>query len=182
MAGAVCHSRKPKCGWYVVNEQDRISVPFNGILLAASLVENDFMWFKFVYKHERALFIVSPPFHYISTPTCLCTCLCTRAWNKTELQYPSLGFPRSCVASSLLPSHCLLLKIKWCFNYILLCSKPFPEPRGLKSDIISYSSIGLLGSARQFLLRVSYTVVVRWCQLWAQLGLSSGLGFSQPDT
>lgn len=104
-------------------------------------------------------FITSPPQH-----ACV-PAFAPRAWNRTELQYPRLGFLRSCVASSLLPSHCLLLTIKWCFNYLLLCSKPCPEPRGLKSDIISYNSIGLLGSARQFLLRVSYAVAIQGCQL-----------------
>lgn len=63
---------KPKCGWSVVHAQGTVSVPLNGILLAASLVENGFIWFRFICKHGCVLFITSLP------PTCLCICFCIK--------------------------------------------------------------------------------------------------------
>lgn len=174
MGGVACHSRKPKCGWLVVHAQGTVSVPLNGIFFAASLVENGFIWFRFICTHGCVLFITS------LSPTCLCICFCTKGveQNRTAIcQSDVIEFLMSCVGSSLFPSHCLLFKIKWCFNYVLLCSKPSPEPRGLKQDIISRSSMGLLGPAEQFLLRLSHAVAVRWWSTVSSVGTITWCGF-----
>ena len=128
--GAACHLRKPRWGWLLVSGQGRVRVPFDGILLAASLVDNMIqiymqMWVCIIHNHS--LFSLHP-----HPAMCPCIRLAPRTWNKTELRYPNLGFLRSWgVGSNWLPAHCLLLRIKWCSSYLLLCHKPPPEPQDL---------------------------------------------------